>query len=120
MQLGPDARTGTEGQQAYRFAAAAERHHEQSGASIFSALWVANHRPLAVINLRFLTGWSDDHRAGLRWLGSAQLADKAFDGLIAAAESTLRDQILPDHHRIATMAQSQFDRVAEWFAGTDG
>ena len=38
VQFGPDARTGTEGQEACRFAATAQRHHEQSGAPIFP-LW---------------------------------------------------------------------------------
>ena len=36
VQLGPDARTGAEGQQTNRLAAAAERHHEQPGAPILA------------------------------------------------------------------------------------
>ena len=85
VQLGPDARTGTEGQKACRLAAAAERHHEQSGASIFSALRIADHRARAVIDLGSSPGAVTNHRARLQGLVSAQLAHEALDGLIAAA-----------------------------------
>jgi hypothetical protein len=120
VQLGPDARTGTEGQEACRFAAAAKRHHEQSGASVFSALGLAGHRALAVIDLGLFSRRGDNHRARLRWLVSAQLADEAFDRLIAAAERMFGLQVLPDRHRVATTAQPQFDCLTERFAETRG
>jgi hypothetical protein len=44
VQLGPDARTGAEGQQTNRLAAAAQHHHEQPGASVLAALGIAHHR----------------------------------------------------------------------------
>ena len=90
VQLGPDARTGAEGQQAYRLAAAAQRQHEQSCASILAGLRIADHRAVAVIDLGLFSRRGDDHGARLRWLVSAQLANEAFDGLIAAAEPTAR------------------------------
>ena len=120
VQLGPDARAGAEGQQAYRLAAVAERQHEQSCASIFAGLRIADHRAGAVIDLGFFSGRGDDHRARLRCLVSAELANEALDGLIAAAEPTLGHQVLPDRHGIATLAQTQFDRLTERFAETGG
>ena len=36
VQLGPDSRTGAEGQQTNRLAAAAQRHHEQPGAPVLN------------------------------------------------------------------------------------
>jgi len=36
VQLSPDARAGAEGEQTYRLAAASERQHEQSCASVFA------------------------------------------------------------------------------------
>ena len=65
-QFSADARTGTEGQEACRFAAAAQRHHEQSGASIFSALGVAGLRAPAVIDLGLFSRRGEDHP--VRWL----------------------------------------------------
>src|SRR5512142_3097335 len=105
VQFGPDARTGTESQEACRFAAATQRHHEQSGAPIFSALWVAGHRALAVIDLGLFSRRGEDHRTRLQWLVSAQLAHEAFDRLIAAVEPMLGHQVLPDRRGIATTAQ---------------
>ncbi len=46
VQLGPDARTGAESQQANRLAAAAQRHHEQPGAPILAALGIAHQGPV--------------------------------------------------------------------------
>ena len=73
VELGPDPRAGAEGQQAYGLAAIAERHHEQPRASVLAALRVANHRTLAIINLRFLPRGGDDDRTGLRGLRAAEL-----------------------------------------------
>src|SRR6266446_2806848 len=56
----------------------------------------------------------------LQGLVSAQLAHETFDGLIAATESTLGHQVLPDRHGIATLAQTEFDRITERFAQTGG
>src|SRR5258708_8364738 len=55
MQLGPDARAGAEGQQAYGLAAVPERQHEQSRASVFARLRTADHRTGAVLDPGFFT-----------------------------------------------------------------
>src|SRR6266436_10112759 len=120
MQLSPDARTGAEAEQAYRLAAVTERQHKQSCASVFAGLRIADHWAGAVIDLGFFSRRGHDHRARLCGLVSAELANETFDGLIAAVESTLGHQVLPDRHRIALAAQTQFDRLSERFAETGG
>src|SRR6266567_3067362 len=97
-----------------------EGHHKQSGASIFAGLRVADHRALAVIDLGFFSRRGEDHRAWLQWLVSAQLADEAFDRLIAPVEPILGYQVLPDRRGIATAAQTQFDCLPERLAGAGG
>ncbi len=54
VQFGPDARTGTEGQQTNGFAAVAQRQHEQARAAILAGVRIAHHGAGAVIDLRFL------------------------------------------------------------------
>ena len=120
VQLGPDARAGAEGQQAYCLAAVPERQHEQSRASIFAGLRIADHRAGAVIDLGLFSRRGNDHRARLQGLVSAKLANETFDGLIATAKPTLGHQVLPDRHGIAIAAQTQFDRITERFAETGG
>src|SRR5580693_3494358 len=120
VQLGPDARAGAEGEQTYRLAAASERQHEQSCASVFAGLRIADHGAGAVIDLGLFSGCGNDHGSRLRGLVSAKLAHEAFDGLIAAVEPTRRHQVLPNPDGIATLAQTQFDRLAERFAQTGG
>jgi len=58
--------------------------------------------------------------ARLQGLVSAKLVHETFDGLIAATESALGHQVLPDRHGIATLAQTEFDRITERFAQTGG
>src|SRR2546428_1252866 len=67
MELGPEARTGSEHQQPYRFATIAQRKHEQAGASILTAWRFAHHRPAAVIDLTLFSWSGEDHRPRL-WL----------------------------------------------------
>src|SRR5713226_8160713 len=57
VQLSPDARAGAEGEQTYRLAAASECQHEQSCASVFAGLRIADHGPGAVIDLGLFTGF---------------------------------------------------------------
>src|ERR1700677_2697533 len=104
-------------QQTNRFAAEAERQHEQPGAPILAALRIAHHGTGPVIHLCFFTSFGEDHRTGFRRLDSAQLANEAFDALIAASESVLIDQVLPDGHGIAAARQTQLDRFAVRIAG---
>ena len=56
MQLGPDARAGTEAQQPNRFAAVAQRQNEHPATPVLAALRVAHHRAAAVIDLRLFAG----------------------------------------------------------------
>jgi hypothetical protein len=120
VQLSPDARAGEEGEQTHRFAAASECQHEQSCASVFAGLRIADHGPGAVIDLGLFSGCSNDHGSRLRGLVSANLAHEAFDGLIAAVEPALGHQVLPNPDGIATLAQTQLDRLPKRFAQTDG
>src|SRR5271165_3731920 len=109
VQLGPDARTGAEGQQTNRLAAAAQRHHEQPGAPVLAALGIAHHGAGAVINLRLLPGCGDDHHAGFGHLGSAPFAHEALHALVAAVEAVLADHVLPDGPRIPASTEPQLD-----------
>src|SRR6202022_1696488 len=104
VQLGPDARAGAEGEPTYRLAAASERQHEQSCASVFAGLRIADHGPGAVIDLGLFSGCGNDYGSRLRGLVSAKLAHEAFDGLIAAVEPPLGNEVLPDPPGIATRA----------------
>ena len=87
MQLGPDARTGAEGQQTNRLAAAAQSHHKQPGAAVLAALGIAHHGAGTVIDLRLLAGSGDDHHAGFGGLDSAPFAHEALHTLVAAGET---------------------------------
>jgi hypothetical protein len=106
VELGPEARTGSERQQPYCLAAIAQREHEQSGASILAALRVAYHRPAAIIDLPLFSWSAVDHRPCWPYWGSAQFVSKAPNALITALESVVGNQILPDGHGIAIPAQS--------------
>ena len=116
MQLGPHPRTGTEGQQPNRLAAAAQRQDEQPRAPILAAVGIAHHRPGAVIDLRLFAGRGVDHHARFRRLRAAQLAHESLHALVAAGKAVLIDQILLDGHRVAASAESQFDGFAVRFA----
>src|SRR5262249_5839752 len=117
VQLGPDAGTGAKRQQAYCLAAVTERDHEQSRASILAALRVAHHGASAVIDLCFFSRDRDDYSSRCERLVSPQLANKAFDCLIASAESGLGDQVLPDCRGITTAAQAELDELAKRLTG---
>src|SRR2546423_5994393 len=118
MELGPDARTGSEHQQPYCLAAIAQRKHEQTGASVLTAWGFAHHRPAAVIDLAFFSRGGKDHRPRLWYLGSAQLVSEAPNALIATLESVVGDQILPDCYGIAISTQTQLDDFPVGFTGT--
>src|SRR5437016_8313051 len=117
MEFGPDPHTGTEHQQPYRFATIAQREHEQTGASILTALRFAYHRPAAVIDLAFFSRGGENHRPRLCYLSSAQLVCEAPNALIATLESVVGDQILPDRHGIAISTQTQLDDFPVGFTG---
>ena len=68
VELGPRLRTRPQDEQADRFAAVAEREHEEPRASVLAGLRVPDHRPVAVIDLTFFAGrgGDDDVRVGRR------------------------------------------------------
>lgn len=100
MEFGPDATTGTEGEQADALATVAECHHKQTGASVLAAVGIAHPWSSAVIHLRFLTRLSNDHRTRWFQFGWVQFVNEAFDALIAVREAVVGDQILVDGRRI--------------------
>ena len=117
VELGPDARAGTEHQQPYRLAAIAQREHEQTGAAVLAAVRLAHHRPAAVIDLTLFSWSGEDHRPRLWYLGSAQLVSETPTALIPTLESVVGDQILPDCHCIAISTQTQLDDFPVRFTG---
>jgi hypothetical protein len=117
VQFGPELCAGTERQQTYRLATAAQRHHEQPRAPILAALGIAHHRAGAVIDLCFLAGCGDDDDASFGRLRSAPLAHEALHTLVAAGETVPGDQVLPDGPRIAAAAEPQVDGLAVRLAG---
>src|SRR5580693_4424107 len=120
MQLGPHPRTRSKGQQADTLATTSQDHDEQPRAPVLAALWIAHHRPGAVIHLSLFPwlGLDDDSRF---WRScSAQLEHKSLNTLIAVAIAVMIDQILPDTHRVATSRQLQFDQLPVCFTGSKG
>jgi hypothetical protein len=120
MQFGPGACTGTERQQANRFPAVAQGHDEQACPTVLARLRIADHRTLAVIDLKLLSGPREDDANRFGLLGAAEFANEAFDRVVGSAETMSVNQVLPDALCVATLAQSQFDRFPEWFANTLG
>src|SRR5712692_6586120 len=120
MEFGPDAHTRTPYQQAYGFAAVAERQNEQSRAAILAALRVAHHRTTAVVDLR-LFSWGGENNACRFWkLGAAKLANEALHRLVASSKALIGDQILPDGLAIAPSRQPLLDQLTVGFTGTRG
>jgi hypothetical protein len=118
VEFGPDAGTGAKGQETNRLAAVAEGHDEQPRAPIFPGLRIADHGTLSsVVDLRLFSRCRDDHGSCLHRLLSPELADKAFDGLIASAEAAVGHQVLPDRRGIATLAEAELDSLTERLAG---
>src|SRR5579863_5344362 len=65
MELGPDTRTGTEGEQANRFAAPRQGEYELPGAPVPAAAGIAHHRTAAVIDLSLFSRRRCDDRVRL-------------------------------------------------------
>ena len=87
VQFCPGLRTGPKHQQANRLAAVAQSQHKQSCAPILAALRIADHRAVAVIDLRLFAGRGLDHGAGFRGLAALQPGDKPPDALVAGGEA---------------------------------
>jgi len=64
---------------------------------------------MPVIDLRLLASRGDDHDAGFGRLRSAPLTHEALHALVAARESVLGNQVLPDGHGIPSAAEPHVD-----------
>ena len=117
MQLGPDARAGTEHQEADGFAAVSQRQDKQPRAPILARLRVAHHRAGPIIDLRFLTRGRLNHHARFRRGRSAQLPHEAFDAGVFFGEAVAVHQILPNGHSVPALGQLSFDELPVRFAG---
>jgi hypothetical protein len=100
VQFCPSLRTGPKHQQTNRLPAVPQSEDEQSCSTILAALRIADHRALAVIDLRLFSGQSLDHGTCFRVLASVQFGDKTPDALVAAGEAAGVHQLLPDRHRV--------------------
>jgi hypothetical protein len=118
VQFGPDARAGLEREQPNRFAAVAKRQDEEAGATVLARVWIADHGPVAVIDLRFLARRRLDDGACLPRGATEKFADKALDALVMASEAVMIDQFLPDRLRVAARCNLRLDPLAPWLAGT--
>src|SRR5690348_9568595 len=116
MQFSPEARAGAEGKKADRLAAVAQGEDEQAGAAVLTCMGIPNHGAGAVINLGLFAGSGQDHDSGLRRLVSLELADEASNALIAAVETGVRYQVLPDGHGVAAATETEFDQLTIGFA----
>jgi hypothetical protein len=115
MQLGPDARTGTEDKKTNGFPAVSQRQDEQPRPAILARLSVAHHRAGAIINLRFFARRCLNDHARFRHGRSAQLPHEAFDAGIFFAEAVAVHQVLPNGHGIPAFCQLSFDELSKRF-----
>ena len=120
MQFSPDLRTGAEDQQANRFTAVAQSHHEQPRASVLATERFAGHGAFAVIDLGLFARRGFDHRASFHPYAWAKFEDEAPDALVAGSEAVGVHQILPNRHGVAATRKPEFDRVAVRRAGARG
>ena len=120
VEFGPDACTGLEGQQAHGLAAVAQGENEHAGAAVAARVRVTDHGAAAVIDLGLFAGRSDDDRAGLAARAAPQLADEAFDALVAAGEAVVIDQVLVNGLGVATLAERELDEVEVRLADAGG
>ncbi len=102
MQLGPDLRARPPHEQPHRLARVAERQHEEPRAPVLARLAVADHRPVAVVDLGFLAGRGRDHDARLGRRAATQLRPRSAGRSRSGQRKPWSiDQVLPDRHRVA-------------------
>src|SRR5579872_7424828 len=118
MQFGPDACAGAENQQTHAFPAVSQRHHKKARATVLARVRIAHHRTGTVIDLRFFTRGSLDHRTCFRCRCSTQLAYEALDALIARAKAVTVDQFLPDRLGVSAKRKASLDQLSIGFTGT--
>ncbi len=104
-------------EQAHGFARVAERQDEEARAPVLARLRMADHRAVAVFDLRFLAhGGGDDH-AGVDRRAPAEVSDEATDAGVARREAVVIDQVLPDRHGIPAAAERVDNQLAVRVAG---
>jgi hypothetical protein len=118
MQFGPDARTGAKDQEADGLSAVSQRQDEQPRAPVLARLRVADHRPGAIINLRFFTRGRLNHHARFRRGRSAHLPHEPFYAGVFFGEAVAVHQILPNGHGVPALGQLSFDELPVRLAGT--
>ena len=118
VELGPRLRARLPRQQPHGFPRVRERQDKEPRPSVLARLRMADHRPLAVVDLGFLARRGGDDDARLRRRGAPELPDEAADTRIARGEADLVDEVLPDRHRIAAEPHGRFDALAMRLART--
>src|SRR5713226_3530675 len=118
MQFSPDACTRSPRQQADGLPAVAERQHEQPRPTILATLRFAHHRTTAVVDLSFFSGCREDNARCFWTLWSAKRAHEALHRLIAARETVVGHQVLPDRLAIPPTGQALLDPLPVRFTDT--
>ena len=117
VQLGPDLRARPVDQQPDGLARVAQRQDEEPCPPVLAGSGVADHRPLAVVDLCFLPpGRRDDH-PGLDGGLLPERRDEAPHARISSRKAMVIDQVLPDGHGIAPPADGLDDQLSVGFAG---
>ena len=78
---------------------------------------VADHRPLAVVDLAFFAGRRRDDDARLGRRAAAQRHDEATDTRVPRGKAVVVDEVLPDGHGVAATRQRLGDQLAIRLAG---
>jgi len=104
-------------QETHALARVAQRQHEQPGPPVLARVRITHHRPLAVVDLAFLSGRRRDDHAGLGRRGRAHLLDEAPDAGVAGGEAVVVDEVLPDRDSIAPASDRIRDELAVGLAG---
>src|SRR5439155_26021308 len=83
VELRPDPAARRPGEEADGLAAVAERQDEEARAPVLAALRMADHRAVAVVDLRLLARRGEDHRVRVRRRRRPQRPDETPDAGVA-------------------------------------
>ena len=111
VQLRPDPTRRAEHQQSDRLAAVAEGEHEEARPTVLLGLRMADHRPLAVVDLRLLARSRLDNHPLLGRARASELSDEPLHARVLRGEAVVADEVLPDRHRVAAATDAQLDRA---------
>lgn len=78
---------------------------------------MADHRPVAVVDLGLIARCGRDDHACFRWLAAVQLEHEAPHAGVAGGEAVIADEILPDRDRVAAAPQRLRDHLAVRLTG---